>query len=99
MYLEGADDVQMPPSDFFFLNPMLLFILMFVFLEKLLKCWVEKVLEKWMSKVSSIHICQCPIAILWQGYLVSNGKVFVCRILEQVANIKSGLFHLCEHHM
>jgi hypothetical protein len=68
-----------------------LFILMFVSLQKPLKFWVEKVLEKWMSKVSSIYIRQCPFAILWQGFLVANGKVFVCHILEKVANIENDL--------
>jgi hypothetical protein len=62
---------------------------MFVFPQKPLKFWVEKVLEKWMSKVPSIHICQCPFAILWQGFLVANGRVFVSHILEKVANIEN----------
>jgi hypothetical protein len=44
---------------------------MFVSLLKPLKFWVEKVLEKWMPKLSSIHIRQCPFAILWQGFLVA----------------------------
>jgi hypothetical protein len=90
-YLEGTDVGQMPPSGFLILFSTFLFILMFVFLQKPLKFWVEKVLEKWMFEVSSIHVCQCPFAILWQGFLVANGKVFVCHILEKVANIENDL--------
>jgi hypothetical protein len=45
----------------------------------------REVLEKWMCEVSGIHICQCPFAILWQGY----GKVFVCCILKKVTNIEN----------
>jgi hypothetical protein len=94
--LEGTDNGQFPPSQFLILIPTFLFILMFVFLQKPLKFWVEKVLEKWMSKVSSIHVCQCAFAILWQGFYVTNGKVFVCHILENVANIKNDLlFFTC----
>jgi hypothetical protein len=64
---------------------------MFVFLQKPLIFLVEKVLKKWMSKVSSIHVCQCPFTILWQGILVANGKVFVCHVLEKVINIENDL--------
>jgi hypothetical protein len=84
-------DRQMPPSGFLILISTFLFILMFVFPQKPLKYWVEKVLEKWMSEVSSIHIHQCPFAISLQGFLVANGKVFVCHILVKVANIKNDL--------
>jgi hypothetical protein len=64
---------------------------MFAFLQKPLKFLVEKVLGKWMSKVSHIHVRQCPFAILWQGFLVANRKVFVCHVLEKVANIENDL--------
>jgi hypothetical protein len=97
-YLVG---MKMPPRGFSILITTLLLILMFVFLQKPFKFWVEKGLEMWMSKISSIHVCQCPLSILWQGFLVANGKVFVCCILEKVANIKNDwLFSLmCEHHI
>jgi hypothetical protein len=89
--LEGTDDGQMSLSGFLVLIPIFLFILMFVFPQKPLIFWVEKVLEKWMSKVSSIHVHQCQFTILQQGFLVANGKVFICHILEKVANIKNDL--------
>jgi hypothetical protein len=81
----------MPPSGFLILIPTFVFILMLVLLQKPLKFWVEKVLEKWMSKVFSIHVYQCPFAILWQGFLVANGTVFVCHVLEKVTIIKNDL--------
>jgi hypothetical protein len=64
----------MPPSGFLILIPTFLFILMFDFPQKPLKFLVEKVLEKWMFKVSSIHVCQCPLAILWQGFFGCKWK-------------------------
>jgi hypothetical protein len=54
--------------------------------------------ENWTCEVSRTHVCQCQFTILWQGFSVASGKVFVCRILEKVANIKMNtLFHSCEH--